>query len=273
VATGKKPAKASASDTAANPARVYDFLLDGKNNSAADRRAAQKLIKAKPDLLPNVRANRRFLGRAVRYLTAAEGVVQFLDIGAGIPAMDNTHEVAQRANPAARVTYVDNDPVVLVHAEALLTNPFDGTVAFVAADLRDPVDILAQAARTLDFTRPMAVMLLGILYMIGDDADPYGIVARLMDATAPGSFLVISHPASDVHGEAAAVAARSYFQATGVQQTNRTRAEVAAFFSGLELLEPGVTQTNRWRPEPGEDTGTELSNWAAVGRKPAGPHQ
>ena len=253
---------------AANPARVYDYLLGGNTNLDADRQAAKLLIRAKPDLLPNVQANRRFLGRAVKHLAGAEGIWQFLDIGTGIPTMDNTHEVAQRASPAARVVYVDNDPAVLAHAHALLTSTPEGTTAFVQADLRGPQQILAQAAGTLDFAEPVAVMMLGILYLIEDTEDPYGIVTQIMAATAPGSWLVISHPASDVHGEAAARGARRYAKATGLSQTNRTHAGVTRFFDGLELAEPGVIQANRWRPDPGDDTGVTLSNWCGAARKP-----
>ncbi len=256
-----------AASAAANPARVYDFLLGGKNNFAADQRAAKRLARDKPDLVPNVRANRAFLGRAVEFLAGGAGVLQFLDIGTGLPAMNNTHEVAQRVRPDARVVYVDNDREVLVHARALLTSTSEGTCAYVQADLRDPAGILAQAAETLDFTRPVAVMLLGILYMLPAADGPYEIVGHLMGATARGSYLAISHPASDVHAEQAARAAGRYGREIGVPQTNRSRQQVTQFFDGLELLDPGVVQANRWRPAPGDDVASELSNWCGVARK------
>jgi O-methyltransferase involved in polyketide biosynthesis len=252
----------------ANPARVYDALLGGKDNYEADRRAAQELVGAKPDLPANVRANRQFLGRAVRCLATGERICQYLDIGTGLPTMDNTHEVAQRSRPDASVVYVDNDPLVLVHGRALLTSTPRGTVEFAEADLRDPAAIIGLATQTLDLARPVAVMLLGILYLIEDAAGPYEIVSRLMAATAPGSYLVVSHPASDVHAEEAALGAAAFQQATGIRQTNRSRAEVTRFFDGLDLLPPGVVQANRWRPGPGDDITRELSNWAGVARKP-----
>jgi O-methyltransferase involved in polyketide biosynthesis len=252
----------------ANPARVYDYLLGGKNNYAADRRAGEELKKAKPDLVPNVLASRAFLVRAVRHLTGAAGIGQFLDIGTGLPASNPTHEVAQQAAPTAKVVYVDNDPAVLVHAQALLTSTGAGSCTFVEADLRDPEHILRLARDTLDFSRPVAVMLLGILYLITDEEDPYGIVRQLMAATAPGSYLLILHPASDIHADQAARAAGRYARRTGIAQTNRSHADVARFFDGLELMEPGVVQANRWRPIRDEDARPELSNWAGVGRKP-----
>jgi hypothetical protein len=251
-----------------NPARVYDALLGGKDNFAVDREAARKLAAAKPALLANVRANRAYLGRAVRYLAGEAGIRQFLDIGTGIPATDNTHEVAQRAAPDSRIVYVDNDPVVMAHARALMTSTPQGATAYLQADLRDPETILAEAADTLDFRRPVAVMLLGILYMIPDADQPYRIVATLMDAVPPGSHLAISHPASDVDAEMAAEAARRYDSLLPTTQTNRSRAEVTRFFSGLRVLDPGVVQLNKWRPDPGtRDPRVEISSWAGVGVK------
>jgi O-methyltransferase involved in polyketide biosynthesis len=252
----------------ANPARIYDFLLGGKDNFSADRKAAKRLIAAKPDLLSNVRANRAFLARAVHYLAADAGISQFLDIGAGIPAMNNTHEIAQRALPSAAVVYADNDPEVLIHARALLTSTDAGTTGFVEADLHDPEGILALAGQSLDLAKPVAILLLGILYLIPDGDGPYEIVARLLSAAAPGSYLAISHPASDIHAEPAAKAARIYAKATGIPQTNRTRDQVGRFLDGTELIDPGVCPLNHWRPGPADDITTGISSWAAVGRKP-----
>jgi O-methyltransferase involved in polyketide biosynthesis len=252
---------------AANPAAIYDYLLGGKNNFPADRKAASRLIKAKPDLLGNVRANRAFLRRAVRFLAAGCGISQFLDIGTGLPTTGNTHEVAQQVNPSCRVVYVDNDPVVLASARALLTSTPEGATDYVEADLRDPGTILAGAGRTLDLARPVAVTLLGVLYQVPDPDDPYRAVRRLAAAAAPGSFVAISHPASDIHAGEAARAAALYEKATGIPQTNRSRQEVARFFDGLELIEPGVVPLNQWRPDPDTDTGTVISSWAGIGRK------
>ena len=253
----------------ANPARVYDALLGGKDNFAADRAVADKLAAAKPALRPNVRANRAYLGRVVRYLAAEAGIRQFLDLGTGLPSLDNTHEVAQRAARDSRIVYVDNDPVVLAHARALLVSSTrEGATAYLQADIRDPAAILEQAAQTLDFSKPVAVMLLGVLYMIPDADLPYETVDAYLDAVVPGSYLAISHPASDVDAEAAAQAAREYDNSLPTTQTNRNRAQVTKFFDGLELLPPGVVQLNRWRPDPGdEDPGIEISSWAGLGLK------
>ena len=266
--TGQATAKTARGQPTANPARVYDYLLGGKTNFRADRLAAQRLIREKPTLPASVKASRAFLRRAVQSLAEDEGITQFLDIGIGMPASNPTHEVAQQVNPAARVVYVDNDPVVLVHAQALLSSTPEGACTFVNADLQDSARILAEARRALDFAEPVAVMLLGILNYLTDDEDPYGIVRQLMAAVAPGSYLVIVHPASDLDVDAAAKVADRYGQLTGTVQTNRTRAEVTRFFDGLELLEPGVVEPNQWRPGPGDHPKIELANWAGVARKP-----
>jgi hypothetical protein len=247
---------------------VYDALLGGKNNFPADRKAAKQIAAAKPGVLANVRANRAFLGRSVRYLARDCGIRQFLDIGTGIPASDNTHEVAQSVAPDSKVVYVDNDPVVLAHARALLISAPAGTTAYLEADLREPSRILRDAGPTLDFRRPVAIMLLGILYMLRDDEDPYGIVARLVDAVTSGSYLVITHPASDVDPEAASRAAQRYTRLLQVQQTNRTQEQVRGFFEGLEILDPGVVQLDRWRPDPASPSPSlEISSWGGVGLK------
>jgi len=261
-------ARTAGNPNIANPARVYDALLGGKDNYAADRVVADKLAAAKPALRPNVRANRAYLGRVVRYLAAEVGIRQFLDLGTGLPSLDNTHEVAQRAAGDSRIVYVDNDPVVLAHARALLVSTPDGATAYLQADIREPAAILDQAAATLDFSKPVAVMLLGVLYMIPDADRPYEKVDAYLNALVPGSYLAISHPASDVDAEAAAEAARAYDASLPTTQTNRNRAEVTKFFDGLELLPPGVVQLNKWRPDPGDqDPGIEISSWAGLGLK------
>ena len=254
--------------TVARQARIYDFLLGGKDNFAADREAAAQAIEAFPGLAAWARHNRAFLARAVRYLVTEAGVRQFLDVGTGLPTADNTHEVAQRIAPEVRVVYVDNDPVVLVHAQALLYSTREGATAYISADLRDPETILEQAAATLDFSQPVALMLLAILHVIPDSDDPWGIVGRLMAGLPPGSFLVISHPARDIHAEAIAEMTKRFNQRMGgVMANGRTRDEVARFFTGLELVEPGIVSTPRWRPDPGIEQPADPA-YAAVARKP-----
>ena len=251
----------------AHPARVYDYWLGGKDNFAADREAAERVLAVAPGLRFRVRANRAFLGRTVRFLAADAGIRQFLDIGTGIPAADNTHEVAQRAAPDSRVVYADNDPIVLLHAQALLRSSPEGVTDYVQADLRDPELIVRLAAKTLDFGQPAAVMLLGILHLIQDSEDPWGIVARLMAAVPAGSYLVISHPAIDIR-PGQAEAQRVYNERVSTPQTLRTRDEVARFFDGLELIEPGLVQIHQWRPAPDEFTPDGVvSAHGGVGRK------
>ncbi len=253
----------------AHPARVYDYWLGGKDNFAADREAAERVLAVTPGLRFRVRANRAFLGRATRYLAAEAGIRQFLDIGTGIPTAENTHEVAQRAAPDSRVVYVDNDPVVLLHAQALLRSTAEGATDYLQADLRDPGTILEHAATVLDFGQPVAVMLLGVLHLIQDSEDPWGIVARLMAAAPAGSYLTISHPAIDIH-RAQADAQRVYNERVSTPQTLRTRDQVAAFFTGLELVEPGLVQVHQWRPDP-DDFAPEgvVSAHGGVARRPA----
>jgi O-methyltransferase involved in polyketide biosynthesis len=250
-------------------ARVYDYWLGGKDNYPVDRMVAEQVIATFPDVTVSVRAQRAFLGRAVHYLAAEAGIRQFLDIGTGLPSANNTHEVAQRIAPQARIVYVDNDPLVLVHARALLASSPEGATRYVAADLRDTGKILDEAAGTLDFGQPVAVMLLGVLHCIPDEDDPAAIVARLLAATAPGSYLVIAHPASDVAVDEMAASMRSYNEQARDPLTARSHAEVVRFFEGVDLVEPGVVQLHRWRPGA-QDLGAdrELANYGGVARKP-----
>jgi O-methyltransferase involved in polyketide biosynthesis len=253
----------------AHPARVYDYWLGGKNNFAADREAAEAVIAVRPSILFDIRANRAFLGRAVRHLAAEAGVRQFLDLGTGIPATGNTHEVAQAAAPMSRIVYVDNDPIVLAHARALLNSGPSGATSYIDADLRDTDKILAVAAETLDFTQPVAVMLIGVLHLIPDAEDPHGIVTRLMSAMPAGSYLSITQPASDINAGEAAAGAKRYNSHVATPQTRRDHAETSRFFDGLELVAPGVVQVHRWSPEPdAEDLHRDVSAWGGVGRKP-----
>jgi hypothetical protein len=255
--------------TVAHPARVYDYWLGGTSNFAADREAAERVLAATPGLRARVRANRAFLARVVRYLAAEAGIRQFLDVGTGIPSANNTHEVAQAAAPDSRVVYVDNDPIVLIHAQELLASAPEGATQYIEGDLRDPAAILAAAARTLDFTRPTALMLLGVLHLIGDSEEPYRIVAELMDALAPGSYLAISHPASDINAAAQAEAQKRYNERVSTPQTLRDRAEVTRFFDGLDLVPPGVVYVHAWRPDPGDPSPAGgVSAHGGVARKP-----
>ena len=232
-------------------ARVYDYWLGGKDNFAADRELGERTLAAYPNLVFSVRANRAFLARTVRFLTAEAGIRQFLDIGTGIPTANNTHEVAQRAAPECRIVYVDNDPVVLLHAKALLKSTPQGACAYIDADLRDPETILAKAAETLDFTKPVAVMLISVLHFIGDDAEADAIVHRVTDACAPGSFVTISHVASDIDAEQQTEMVRRLNQSVAEKATMRDRAGVTRLFAGLELAEPGVVGVSDWRPDSG----------------------
>jgi hypothetical protein len=254
--------------TVAHPARVYDYWLGGKDNFAADRLAGDRVLAVTPGLRYRVRANRAFLGRSVRYLTAEAGIRQFLDLGTGIPSAGNTHEVAQGVAADSRVVYVDNDPIVLRQAHALLRGTAEGVTTYTEADLRDPGPVLQRAAATLDFSQPVAIMLLGVLHLVPDPEDPWGIVARCVDAVSPGSYLVISHPALDI-SEAQAEGQRVYNQNVATPQTLRTRDEVARFFSGLELVPPGLVQVHQWHPDPADSApqGT-VSAHGGVARKP-----
>jgi S-adenosyl methyltransferase len=255
--------------TVSHPARVYDYLLGGKDSYEADRDVADQFMATLPSIQRTLQANRAFLRRAVEYLAGEAGIRQFLDIGTGLPAADNTHEVAQRVAPESRIVYVDNDPIVLTHARALLTSNSSGATAYVDADLRDTGKILAEARNVLDFSQPVALMLLHVLHFIPDSEDPYGIVAKLMEPLAPGSYLVLAHTTADLGTPGLREAAERYNENSAVTVTLRTGAEVTRFFDGLELVEPGITPVGIWRPGPMDDIPQHgLSTWTAVGRKP-----
>jgi hypothetical protein len=266
---GTNPGKPSRIDTGtAHPARVCNYWLGGKDNFTADREAAEAAIAANPGIVASVKASRAFLARAVRYLVADAGVRQFLDIGTGLPAPGSTHEVAQAIVPQACVVYVDNDPIVLTHARARLSSSAEGATAYLDADLREPDLILGSAARTLDFTQPVALMLLLILHLIPDDEYPGKIAARLLSALPGGSYLVLAHPASDVQpAMTAEMTRRLNARMRGAVVTPRTRGEVAGFFDGLELIEPGVVQPQQWRPGSTADAPAEVAAWCGVARK------
>jgi hypothetical protein len=261
--------EAPAFDTSvAHVARVYNYWLGGKDNFAADRAAAEQAMAAFPGIALSARANRAFLRRAVTYLASQAGIGQFLDIGTGIPSANNTHEVAQATVASSRIVYVDNDPVVLAHARALLTSSTEGATDYIDADLRDVDQILALAAATLDFSRPVGVMLMAILQHLSDDDDPYAVVAKLMAAVPAGSYLVLSHPAKDIHAAEMAEMANRLNQTMAEKVTCRGQAEVARFFSGLELAEPGMTNVPEWRPETEEEATSLAALWGGVARKP-----
>jgi hypothetical protein len=228
---------------------VYNFWLGGKDNFHADRTAAQQVIQARPQVVASARANRAFHNRVVRYLTARAGVRQFLDIGAGLPVVDNTHEVAQQVAPDSRVVYCDNDVVVLAHARALLVSRPAGACAYVDADVRDPEAVLDQAARTLDLTRPVAVLLLALLHFLPDADEPAGVVTALMRRLVPGSFVAISHLTGDFAPKQVSAATRAYNAAVPVPVTPRTHAQVTALFGGLPLIAPGAVKVTEWRPD------------------------
>jgi hypothetical protein len=252
----------------AHVARVYDYLLGGKDNFAADREAAEQAIRISPDIVSTARANRAFLVRTTRYLTGQACIRQFLDIGTGMPTNNNIHEVAQSIAPECRVVYVDHDPIVLAHARALLSSVPGGVTDYVEADLREPGKILAEAAQTLDFSRPVAIMLIAILHLVLDRDDPYDLVSQLVNAVVPGSYVVISHAASDIDTGAMISMTSRLNELMAQQAVPRTHREVCAFFAGLDLLEPGLVRIPEWRPASVSESAVRAQTWGAVARIP-----
>jgi O-methyltransferase involved in polyketide biosynthesis len=254
-------------DTVAHPARVYDFMIGGKDNYAPDRALAEAMTARLPTLPVMLRANRDFLGRAVRHLVTERGVTQFLDVGSGIPTAANVHQVAQAVDPSARVLYVDNDPMVLAHARALMVGTPEGRTSFVAGDARDPAAILADPAvfGTLDRERPVALMLVSLLMYFTDD-EAYGMVRTLLAALPSGSHLTISHPTVDF--DPAGAAAAEVGSTGGIAYHNRTRAEVERFFEGLDLVEPGIVPMLEWRPGIRHPRPRSVYYWVGMGTKP-----
>jgi hypothetical protein len=235
--------------TRAHPARIYDYALGGKSNFAADREVGDKVFASWPGARAAARENRMFLARAVRYLAAEAGVRQFLDIGTGLPSVNSVHEVAQRITPPARVVYVDNDPLVIAHARAMLTSAPEGRTAYVQADLRDPAGILGNETvrEVLDLTKPVALMLVAILHFVNDDDDPAGIVAALLDALPPGSYLVASHLTGEHDPAAQASTERTYRGASLPAQWRNSDVFADIAFAGMELIPPGVVLVSEWR--------------------------
>ncbi|MGW0732263.1 SAM-dependent methyltransferase [Streptomyces sp. NPDC002851] len=255
--------------TRPHTARIWNYWLGGKDNYEVDREVGDQIRSLHPGIGDYARADRLFLGRSVHHLAADQGIRQFLDIGTGLPTADNTHEVAQRVAPDSRIVYVDNDPLVLTHARALLTSAPEGRTDYLDADLRDVDGILEHAAGTLDFSKPVALILLGVVIFIEDDEESYAVVRRLMDALPSGSHLVLSHTVThpDMPDVDRAVA---FWNEHGTPKlTQRTPQQIARYFDGLELLPPGVVSCSRWRPEPtNAELPDEVAMFGAVARKP-----
>jgi S-adenosyl methyltransferase len=267
-ATPDLPGQPPSFDTSvAHPARVYDYWLGGKDNYEADREAAEQVVAVMPSILPGVRANRAFLRRAVEYLAGEAGIRQFLDVGTGLPTAQNTHEVAQSIAPESRIVYVDNDPIVLAHARALLTSSPEGATSYVEADARATGTILEAAAEVLDFSQPIAVMVLCVLQYVPDSDQPRQIISRLMDAVPSGSYLALSDGTGDIDSERGAEATAAYNARLGQNRiTPRTHQVIAAYFDGLELLDPGLVPLTEWRTPAG--SAQAVPAYGAIGRKP-----
>ena len=257
--------------TVSHSARVWNYWLGGKDHYPVDREVGDRVAEMYPDIVQLARAARAFLTCAVQYLAGEAGIRQFLDVGTGLPTVNNTHEVAQSIAPESRVVYADNDPLVLAHARALLTSKPEGLTDYIDADLRDPGKILHEAARTLDFTEPIAITLIAILHHITDYDEARSIVNSLMEAVPPGSYLVISHSTNVIYGAASDEAVRRWNKFGKPPVTLRNPEQIAHFLDGLEVLEPGVVSTPRWRPNVADIGGgspREVDQFCAVGRKP-----
>jgi hypothetical protein len=254
--------------TVSHSARIWNYWLGGKDNYPVDREVGEQILAFVPELVRSARADRYFLARAVRYLADEEGIRQFLDIGTGLPTVDNTHEVAQRVAPESRIVYVDNDPLVLLHARALLTSSPEGVTDYIDADIHEPEKILRGASETLDFSQPVAIMMLGIVNFIIDTSQAQAIVNRLVDGVPPGSLVVISHPTTEVDAGPMTEAVRYWNEQGSAAMTLRTRDELLRFFDRLDLLEPGVVSCPRWRPDVMEiDEIADVTHFCGVGRK------
>ena len=255
--------------TVPHSARIWNYWLGGKDNYAVDRAAGDAWAATFPGVRDIARASRDFLIRTIRYLVREAGIRQFLDIGTGLPTADNTHQVAQRMAPEARIVYVDNDPMVLAHARALLVSASEGATAYVHADLRDVSTIVTEAAKTLDFAKPTALILSGIMGHVTDITEARSIVRGLMDALPPGSYLSLNDGTTVIGGERLEQATQDYNQTGAVPYVQRTPAEIASFFDGLALVEPGVVSCPRWRPDDNSgDRLAEVDAFGGVARKP-----
>ena len=255
--------------TTAHTARVWNYWLGGKDNYPIDREVGDHIYAVLGDIVDDARAARAFLVRVVRHLVGEARIRQFLDIGTGLPTANNTHEVAQATAPECRIVYVDNDPLIMAHARALLTSTPEGVTDYVHADLRDPDTILREAARTLDFTQPIALILLEIVGHILDTDEAHAIVNRLLDALPSGSYLVLCDPTAEVRGEVMEEAIRFWNENATPPIRSRSRQELIRFFDSLELMDPGVVSCSLWRPGPSSiGTPVEVNNFCGVGRKP-----
>jgi len=252
--------------TVPHSARLWNYLLGGKDHFAIDRTAGDKVLALLPEFAVSARASRAFLRRAVRYLTAEVGIRQFLDIGTGLPTADNTHEVAQAVAPESRIVYVDNDPMVLTHARVLLTSTAEGSADFVEADIRDVDRMVSLAESTLSFDQPIGVILLGVLDFLPDDEEAYGVVKAIVDAIPAGSHVVISHPTWEVNPVAVDRAIEIWNGHGCTPICARTPEAIAGFFSGLELLDPGVVSCTQWQPDNDVDS-SPVIDFGGVGRK------
>ena len=251
-------------------ARVWNYWLGGTDNYPVDRETGDRVAAVYPDIVLLARAARGFLARAVGYLAGEAGIRQFLDIGSGLPAASNTHQLAQAVAPESRVVYVDNDPVVLAHARALLASAPEGVTDYVDADLRDPGKILAEAARTLDLAEPVALTLIAILHHVSDYDEARSIVHRLVEAVPSGSYLVMSHSTNAIHGAVSDEAVGQWNRFGKPPVTLRSPGQIAGLLDGLELVEPGVVSTTRWRPDVTGPAGppAEVDQFCAVARTP-----
>jgi hypothetical protein len=260
--------------TRPHSARIYDYMLGGKDNFAADREVADQVLAAWPAMRISTRENRKFIGRAVRYLAGEAGIGQFLDIGSGLPTVANVHEVAQAVNPAARVVYVDSDPLVLAHARALLTSSPEGKCAYIHADLRDPEKILSDPVtqETLDFTRPIGLILAAVVHFLLPEDDPARVIGTLVNALPSGSYVVASHGSTEYGSKEEADVVLGIMEAGGVRIAPRSSHDFGHLvFDGLELVPPGVVLLPHWRPVPGsgpQPGAREVGTNAGVARKP-----
>lgn len=255
--------------TVSHVARIWNYWLGGKDNYPVDRQVGDQILEMLPDVATLARASRAFLSRSVRFLASEAGVRQFLDIGTGLPTVDNTHEVAQRIAPDSKIVYVDNDPLVLAHARALLTSTAEGETSYIHADLRAPETILKKAAETLDFDQPVALILMGIVEFITDDEAAYDIVSRLKRRLCSGSFLTLYDGTNVIHKEASDQIVEVWNNSGNAPLALRTPEQIGRFFDGMEILEPGVVSVSRWRPEATPwGAPDEVDAFGAVGRKP-----
>lgn len=250
-------------------ARIWNYWLGGKDNYEVDRIAGDQFLKTFPDIATIARATREFMGRSIRYVTAEEGIRQFLDVGTGLPTFNAAHEIAQQVAPESRVVYVDNDPVVLLHAQSLLAPGPEGATDFIDADMREPAKVVAAAGKTLDLSRPVAVLFMGVLGHVTDDAEAVTLVSTVMNAVPSGSYLVLSDGTAVVHAEQGQAAQDEYNESGAEPYTLRSPQQIARFFDGLTLVPPGLVSVTRWRPEEaGSGLPPEVDALGGVARKP-----